>query len=401
MRALVGIAALGLGPLGLVSQEAEPATPEVAPADHAAAIAEVVTRFEAGEWDATLVEATAALEVSGRAPEWQRAELHYARGLAHLYRAIEAGPASIDPVSLPQAARSPGAPDEVRGVDWFAADAAFGSARALAGPGVLRRHAMYNLGVAHLLRGETWFATIPEVSGGAGVGPGTPGALPPGMPGMPGGPAAGSPPGEEGEAPDPLQEARAAYGSAKELLIERLREDWRDPDTRANLEWIQRRLRELDEIERQREEQEQDEEQDPNQDPSEDPSDDSKPDPDAEEEREDSEQDDSSENEGEENPSERQPNDESQEPEPSGDEEQQQDPQDSEPQPEPTEPETAPRPEEGTGESVSSDEPPPERLLTKEEVMRLLDRLQELEEEGAALEAALRGSGQIPVERDW
>jgi len=108
---------------------------------------------------------------------------------------------------------------------------------------------------------------------------------------------------------------------AKEHLVERLRADWRDEDTRANLEWIQRRLAELEEIERQREEQQQ-EQQDQEQDPNQEGEPDEKSEPEEGDESE--EQDEESEDEGEESdqdPSEREDPSESDPQEPQGEEE--------------------------------------------------------------------------------
>ena len=177
--------------------------------------------------------------------------------------------------------------------------------------------------------------------------------------------------------PDPLQTARAAYLAAKEPLIERLRADWRDEDTRANLELIQRRLAELDEIERRREEQRQEQQQD-----------------------QDQQGDGEGEGDGSEDPSEGEAEGEESSPaDGSGDPNQTQPGQGEE------EPQTqaAPRPAEGEGEARSGTDPSElaERHLTREEVMRLLDKLGELEEAGAELEARLREARRIPVDRDW
>jgi len=172
----------------------------------------------------------------------------------------------------------------------------FGRALALAPAGELRLAASYDLALLPLLTGEEWRALIPEL-GGPQPAPPTP-AVP------------GAPPVEEEEAPDPLEEAKRAYTQARAGFIERLKLDWKDADTRANVELIQRRLRELDEIERQREEQEQEEQ---------DKSDES-------EESEESED---------------------QQDKEDGDEQEEQDPQDSEDPSEPDEPEDSEQPEDG------------------------------------------------------
>jgi hypothetical protein len=40
-------------------------------------------------------------------------------------------------------------------------------------------------------------------------------------------------------------------------------------------------------------------------------------------------------------------------------------------------------------------------VLSHEEVMRLLDRLDDLEDEAQVLEALLRATRRIPVDKDW
>jgi hypothetical protein len=52
--------------------------------------------------------------------------------------------------------------------------------------------------------------------------------------------------------PDTLPQTREEFQAAREALIARLRIDWRDEDSRANLEYVQRRLDELDRIEAKR-----------------------------------------------------------------------------------------------------------------------------------------------------
>lgn len=270
----------------------------------------------------------------------------------------------------------------------------FESARALAGPGELRLDATYDLGGTHLNEAERLRATLPEIAGAAAPAS-TPG-LPPMQPGPPG-TTGGA--GDE-EQPDPLPLARAAYETARGFLVERLRADWRDADTRANLELIQRRLRELDEIERQREEQqqEQQEQEQGEDDQQQDQQQDGEPNEDQEGEPSDS-QDDSS---AQEDPSadeqgepEEQPD---QPPEPS---EESPTGEQDEPQPgQPPEPEGAEEQQPAAPQSAGEGEPE-ERVLTREEVMRLLDRLAELEEQGRELEAALQKARRTPVARDW
>ncbi len=298
------------------------------------ALAGVVAAVERGAWDEALAgaERLVADATEHGLREWQLAEAQFARGVVLARRdqehPSEAGFASAVP--------------------------AFESARALAGPGRLRLDATYDLGLVHLFEAERWWAQIPELAGAPSAGA-APDALP----------------------PDPLQTARAAYLAAKQPLIERLRADWRDEDTRANLELIQRRLAELDEIERRREEQQQeDQERQPG---------------DGEGEGEPDESEDPAEGEAEgEEPSSSDHSADSDQAQPGQGEEE-------------TETQTAPRPGEGEGEARSSADPSElaERHLTREEVMRLLDKLGELEQAGAELEARLREARRIPVDRDW
>jgi hypothetical protein len=307
-----------------------------------------------GDWTGAAGELRRLVEADEHLSELQRAEVHFAVGLVQAYRESErAAPASEG--GLLQAA------------------GAFDSARALAGPGRLRLDATYDLAGSVLLHAERWRSEIPEVAQAAGTPPPPPPPPPP----------AGATGTEEGP-PDPLVEARAAYLEARARLIERLRADWRDADTRANLELVQRRLAELDELERQREEQQEEgsgedqsegEEGDEGEEDSDEPSD----------------------SEGEEEPSEEESEgDQGDEDAPEDDPQNQPQPEDEPPAPETTE---APRPEEG--EARSGKEQPAERLLTREEVMRLLDKLSELEQEGEALRAAMSRARRIPVERDW
>lgn len=316
---------LSLGPL---NAEEPPAYDE--------ALVGVVAAVERGAWDEALAgaERLVADATEHGLREWQLAEAQFARGVVLARRdqehPSEAGFASAVP--------------------------AFESARALAGPGRLRLDATYDLGLVHLFEAERWRAQIPELAGA---------------------PPAGAAP--DASQPDPLQTARAAYLAAKEPLIERLRADWRDEDTRANLELIQRRLRELDEIERQREEERQQEEQQNQQGEGE------------------GEPDENQDEQGDGEDSEQVPSEENQRDPESEDESR--DPGEGEQN---NETEEVERPE-GAQEEVPPPAPsePQERHLTREEVMRLMDKLAELEEQARALQQALQEARRIPVERDW
>lgn len=292
---------------------------------------------------------------------------------------------------------------------WQDAVQSFQSARALAGSGELRRRATYDAGVVDLQEGERQRAQIPEVAqrSGAGAPPAlaTPQALAP-VPAPGATPAPGG-----GAAPeDPLPAARAAYERARATLCERLRSDWKDADTRANLELVQRRLHELDEIEKQREEQEkQREEQQQGQD--QEPQDDSQGE-DGDQQQKQQQADDQDQKAQDQDEEDGERKDEGQEQQ--QDQEQPGEPQQEEPPPPSPEDEAkeAERPDAGElqppaqpGEekdAAQAGEPEDaERHLTREEVLRLLDRLAELEAQGKALEARLRQARRETVEKDW
>ena len=196
-------------------------------------------------------------------------------------------------------------------------------------------------------------------------------------------PAPGAPPSATPEQPeDPLAELRALYRRARAAGLERLELDWRDPDTRANLELITRRLRELDRIEEQQQEQEQEQEESDEGEESDEPQE-----GDEEQEEQDEGDQDQEQPQDQEDPQE--PGDES-EPE--------------EREPEPQQPEEPAEPEEQDEQPSQPEEleplgPPPE--LSKEELQRLMQRLEELEDAQEALQRRIQGGQSAPVERDW
>ena len=104
--------------------------------------------------------------------------------------------------------------------------------------GESRHRSIYNLGTIELQLAETLFDQIPEVHGR------TRSAMSPGF--VP----TKAPAGEE--EPDYLSMSREVYVKALEHFAARLRLDWKDSDTRGNVEWVQRRLQELRDIEEQR-----------------------------------------------------------------------------------------------------------------------------------------------------
>ncbi len=274
------------------------------------------------------------LELLGPPPA-VRAEAQFARGVA-----------------LDLAARA--AQDEAeRALRREQARLAFESARLLAGPGALRLDATYAQGWIALAAAEEQRAKIPEISGQP---------VPP--------PAAAPVPDPAGapKPPDALALARAAYLGARERFIERLRLAWRDPDTQANVELIQRRLRELDEIEQKRkqeqEQQKQDEKQDPKQDEKQDPNQDKSKDPQKSEE-----------------PKPQDPGEDKQEP----------DPKESEPKPDPKDEKTEPKP--ADAQNVQA--------MSKEEMMQLLERLERIEEVQRELQEKLKRMRRAAVEKDW
>jgi hypothetical protein len=227
-------------------------------------------------------------------------------------------------------------------------------ARSLGGPGAVRRNAVYALGTLDLMLGEILRQQIAEISGAAPMA-----QLPP----------AG---GQSEQAPDPLVLARTAYSQARAHLVERLRLDWRDADTRANMELVQRRLRELDEIERQREEQSREQEENQEGEPS-------------DQEQEGAEPQDSDQDPEQGDPSSQSESGEPEEPEESSDPEEEQREQDA---------------EDNTGEDEAQTEPQ-ELQLTEEELERLLRILKQYEEEGERLREALMRQRRVQVERDW
>ena len=243
-----------------------------------------------------------------------RAEVHYARGLV---------------LTRQEAVES--------------AEKAFELARVVGGPGSARLDAIYDLGGLQLELAESLRALVPEIASARAPAPA---------------PAPVPAPGADG-APDPLPLARLVYGRAKEHFVERLREDWRDSDTRANLELVMRRLAELDRIEREREQRQQDQEsqdregeQDPEQEPAEQESGDQDPE--------------------------------------SGEQQEEGDPQDEQTE--------APHPESQEEGAQDQDD---ERILTAEEMKRLLAELRRHDEEGERMRESLRGVRRVRVRRDW
>jgi hypothetical protein len=251
-----------------------------------------------------------------------------------------------------------------------AAIEAFDRARALAGPGSLRFDATYDAAWTRLTEGEALRATLPEISGASAT------TLPAPTPSPTPAPAsAGAAPGQPPE-PDPLELALAAYRLALDRFVDGVKLDPDDADTRANLELVHKRIRELEELRKKREEEKKQEQKDQQQEEkdSKDPKqDDSEPKDDSE--KKDDEKKDS-------------------ESKPKPDEKPPKDPAEPEPQPQdpsdPQDPKQEPKPK-----------PSKEELLTREEVMRLLDILKDREEEGKKLLEQLRAARRVSVKKDW
>jgi hypothetical protein len=299
---------------------------------------QAVARLSAEEPERAIALAASFAEDEER-PEAVRAEFRYAEGLAL------AGAGGLGPAAQ-----------------------AFASARALAGPGELRTAATYNQGTAELLAAEAQrLQTFKALQDPAAAG-------------APAGAAAG----------DPLAALRQVYLVAKATLVERLRADFADPDTRANLELVQRRLRELDDLEQQQEEeqqQQQDEQGDPN-------------------------EEDQQGEKGEGKPDESQGDEEQQEQQEQGEKGEEQAEQQGKPPPAPADDpnaadpanQEAPQPSGAEEREAAANEgqgEPAERVLSREQVLRLLDKLDSIEEEAATLEALLRASRRVPVDKDW
>ncbi|MAB79804.1 MAG: hypothetical protein CMJ89_10675 [Planctomycetes bacterium] len=386
MRAILLALPWLLFPISVAQEEASGAD-TLAGLSHADLMSLAVQSAASGDWNSALMAVERSLDNEEFLDELQVAEVHYARGWLlsqpPVFAALEAlrnqpdAGADVDGNSQPAQMR----PYHVPLGD-------FAQTRTLAGPVELRLRAIYNLGCLHLFDGEDWRSRIPEIAENGGAAQSLPGMAAPGSPalGSSGMGGAGQESNSEEEPPDPLEEARKAYGRSMAWLIERLQADWRHVDTRANLELIQRRLGELDDIEKQRQE-EQEEEEDGEQQEGEDGEQQEGEDGE-QQEGEDGEQQENDEPQGGDQEGENQDS-KKEEPEP-GEEQKQEEQQEGEQ----GEEQETPKPHEGNPEKA-------ERHLTREEVMRLLDKLSEMEEQYRAFQEAMRAARRIPVERDW
>ena len=237
------------------------------------------------------------------------------------------------------------------------------------GVGELRLASIYNLGSLALAEGEDWFKKLPEISG----------KPPAHVPAQPPSAAPGQPPA----GPDALAEARKSYLAAREHFVERLRAQWDDADTRANSELVQRRLKRLDEIEKQRKEEEQKKKQQQQSKDGKDPKDkqDNK-------DKQDPKDSDKQKDDPKDKPDEQQPP---------------QDPKDQQPD----KPKDPKQPDPQKPDNAQKDQQPPkpqdaqQKELSKEEMTRLLDKLQQLEDQAAKLRAQIHKARRVAVKKDW
>ncbi|WP_145067430.1 hypothetical protein [Engelhardtia mirabilis] len=331
-------------------------------------LARIVELGEGREFEHAL-QLVEAFDRSGRAddlPEPELAALNYAQGLLLV---------ESEPLAVLEAPYDP--PEGAAAERVERARAAFAKARAYAGGGILRQRAVYAAGTLELWLAERELRRFVVANGPDAPTPPLP------VPGQ-----------EPEEPPDPKQQIEELIGrfeGARDLLAERVRSDWSDADPRANLEWSQRRIRELEralqqmeEQEQQQQEQQQDGDQqqegDPQQDQDQQPSDSDQQQPPDEQKPQDGEE---SDQEGE------------QQEEQQVDDAERQDDMDAE-QPLPEEGE-----EEGEQPEGVASEAAQQESLSAEEMTELLDRLAEIERNGEDIRRQLRGIRHVPVERDW
>ncbi len=321
--------------------------------------------------DADAIEAvelalTGAGAGAGARASRDRAVLHFALGALLSRATVEA--AVVGGV----------APEDIEESEQRALEA-LQQARLLAGPGELRLAALYDAGTLQLYSAEREFRAVVDADLLAqSAGPQMPGA--------------GAP------APDELPDLEALaerFRVARGPLVEHLRTGSAPKDVRANLEWIQRRLRDL---ERMAEEQEQ--QQQENEEPQEGEDEEQDPGPDEQESGEDSQQDES----GEQEPSDQEGEQGEQPEDPSQPgEEEAPEPQESEGADEAAEDGPEEGPEEGAseqeGEAQAASEVP---ALSDEEIQQLLQRLQQIEAQvEERRRAVLEQSSKRGVLRDW
>ncbi|MDF1836360.1 MAG: hypothetical protein P1V35_00695 [Planctomycetota bacterium] len=238
-------------------------------------------------------------------------------------------------------------------------------------PGPARLDATYNLGCLDLTVAEEYFDQIPEVHGR------TRSAMSPGF--MPG--KAGLQ--DDEEEPDYLKLARGSYKKALADFTERLKLDWRSEDTRANVEWVIRRMDELDKIEEERKSDEgQGQAQD---DPSAGEGEEEENKDDAGEKGADSEQEEESKDQQESQEQSEQPESEEQGQTQERDEESQEE-------------QSSQKESESEGEPETKEE---ERHLTEEEIKRLLEQSKKHDEAGIDMRKRVEGRQKQRSKTDW
>jgi hypothetical protein len=272
---------------------------------------------------------------------------------------------------------------EERAKRTAAAEESFGRARELAGSGDLRLDSIYDLGCLALSLGEEERAKIPEISGK----PPQP-KLPASGPGGIAGNTPGGAPGAAQPEPDPLQLARAAYTKARDHFVERLKSDWHDSDTQANVELVMKRLKELDDLEKQRQEQQKKQQDQKDQKDKKDQKDqDKKPD---------SKKDDKDKSKDEKNDKQ----------DPSPDKPDKPDEKKDAPKPEDKKddaqkkPEDQPKPDEKDKKDAQAADAK-QQPMSKEEMMQILDRLRQIEEQAKKVQDQLRAMRKVKVKKDW
>ncbi len=240
-------------------------------------------------------------------------------------------------------------------------------AQGLAGSSELGRDALYEAGTLLLLHAEELRKLVPEIAQKLG---------------LPAAPQTGFAPQQNGAAPqiDALDVARRAYLDARTELAQRWRIEPGERDTRANLELLQRRLRELDELAKQREDEQQQQDKDPKQDKNQPPNkDQQKPDPN---QKQDPQQSDA----------------------PEKDPKEKQDPQ-AQPDDKGEQPKPEDKPEDPSKEDSQAKpdaaKAREDMLMTPEEVQRLLDHLSAIDAQALQVQKALRERRKTPVKKDW
>ena len=259
----------------------------------------------------------------------------------------------------------------------------FRTASVLAGPGELRLEALYNQAALHIEHGEELYERVEEIKAEALQ-----------LDRM-------KSPSPEPAAQDTLPAARDQFQKARDVLISRLKIDWRDRDARANIELVQRRLDKLDSIESKRDEAESNQESDKGQETE-------KTEEGEDTDKGDTESDDENEEEGKTGKnSSNENNEEAQEADPQegeGAQDGDQDPNPSsesqeDPQAKKEEEQETGREDDQTESEQGGAEADPE--MSQEQVKLILDRLSELDHAASRLRVQLYKSARIAVDRDW